>query len=315
MTTLEKTKTDLAENVRDRIEKILSNPINKIDQATLAKKIGYSPAVVNTFLKGSYKGNIENITDALKKFLVSFNEDKKRIKTVLKFCETSVSRNIFNIASMCKYNGEMDVCVGSSGLGKTTAINEFQRLNNNVIVVDPDEKCSTRALLKQIGTQLKLPNFSWRMEDFLTDIVRKLYGTGSLIIIDEAENLNPSMFRTIRKLHDRCEGTCAILFVGTETLYGNLLRMSGELNYVVNRIACCAKVDKLNDSDIKKLVTQIFPDATDDVLRAFVKETNRNARVLYNTMKRAKDISAGKSVTAENVKTARGFLLVGKAWK
>lgn len=302
-----------ADKIRLEIEKIISNPINNLNQTTLAKKIGYSNAALNTFLKGSYKGNLEEFIEVLKKFLKAFNENKNRLKTVLNFCETSVSKNIFSIASMCKYNGEIGVCFGSSGLGKTTAIKEFQRINNNVIVVDPDEKASARALLKQIGTQLKLPNFSQQMEQFTSDIVKKLYGTGCLIIVDEAENLDSQMFRLLRKIHDRCDNTCSVLFVGTEVLYGNLLKLQGEFNYVVNRIACCAKLDYLKDSDIKKLVQQVFPDAEEDILQVFIQETNRNARVLYNTLKRAKDITqSGQKLSAEVIKTARGFLLVGR---
>lgn len=285
----------------------------KIDQSTLAKKINYSPAAISTWLKGTYKGNVENLQNAIRKYLKDLKENKNRFKTVLNFVETSVSKNIFSVASLCQYNGEIGVCFGSSGLGKTTAIKEYRRNKSGVIYVDPDEHTSARAVLKQIASQLKIME-SQHMETFIEDVVKRLYGSGYLIIIDEAENLSARMFRIIRKLHDRCDGTCGILFVGTEVLYSNLLKLQGEYNYVVNRIACCAKLDSLNSKDVKMLVEQVFPDVTEDMLKVFAKETNKNARVLFNTLKRAKDIinNTGETLNKEVIESARGYLLVTK---
>lgn len=300
------------ETLRQQIQELIDR--KKIDQTGLAKKIGYSGAALSTYLKGDYKGNIENFETELKKFLSTFKENNNQLKTVLDFVETSVSKNIFNAAKLCQYNGEMGVCFGASGLGKTTAIKAYQKEKSGVIYVDPDENTSPRAVLKQIATQLKLPNFSQYMETFIDDIVKRLYGTGYIIIVDEAENLNSKMFRILRKIHDRCDGTIGILFVGTEVLYGNLLKLQGEYIYVLNRIAYCVKLDYLSTSDVGSLVKQVFPDISDTLLVHFENVTNRNARVLFNTLKRAKDIvnTSKEALNKDIIDTARGFLLVTK---
>lgn len=300
------------ETLRQRIQELIDR--KEIDQTGLAKKIGYSGAALSTYLKGDYRGSVENFETELKKFLSTFKENKTQLKTVLDFVETSVSKNIFNAAKLCQYNGEMGVCFGASGLGKTTAIKAYQKEKSGVIYVDPDENTSPRAVLKQIATQLKLPNFSQYMETFIDDIVKRLYGTGYIIIVDEAENLNSKMFRILRKIHDRCNGTIGILFVGTEVLYGNLLKLQGEYIYILNRIAYCVKLDYLSASDVSNLVKQVFPDITDTLLIHFENVTNRNARVLFNTLKRAKDIvnTSKEALNKDIIDTARGFLLVTK---
>lgn len=312
MSTVLLEKNEVKENdaIQQKVQGLITS--GRFTQTQIAKQIDYSSAALSTFLKGDYKGNVEQIKDALKKFLDSLKVNEKRLKTVLKYAETSVAKNLWNIAGMCQYNGEIGVCFGSSGLGKTTAIKEYAKEKLGVIIVDPDEKTSPRAILKQIATQLGIPTFPQLMEQFIEDVTKRLYGTNKIIIVDEAENLDTSSFRLLRKLHDRCDNTCSILFVGTEVLYGNLLKLNGEYNYIVNRIAACKKLDNLTRNDIKMLVTQIFPNSTEELLQEFEIASNKNARVLYNTLKRAKDIctASGEELNKDIIKNARGFLLV-----
>lgn len=295
------------------LNRLLDN--GEVNQTIIAKNIGYSAAAVNTFLKGNYKGDLKKIETALNKFLITFEESKKSKvlrRQSLDFVETSISKALFKAASLCQFNGEIGVCFGSSGLGKTTAIKEYMNTKSGVITVDPDENTSPRAVLKQIANRLKVPESQY-METFVENIVKRLYGAGNIIIIDEAENLNAKMFRVLRKIHDRCDGTLGLLFVGTEVLYGNLIKLKGEYDYVVNRIACCAKLDDLKDFDLKKMIEQFFPFADEKLIRYMIAITNRNARILFNTLKRASDIvtSSGENLSPEIIKTAREYLLVG----
>lgn len=305
------TKTEIDTNlVTNELNELIKS--GQVNQSSIARNIGYSSAAVNTFLNGKYKGDIEAIKTSLKRFLATFKERKTIFRTTLEFEETTIAQNLFSIAASCQYNGEIGVCFGTSGLGKTTAIREYAEKRSGVIIVDPDEKTSPKSVLKQILAQLKIP-VSTQIGQMSDDIVRRLHGAGCIIIVDEAENLDSRMFRVLRKIHDRCENTCGLLFVGTEVLYANLLKMKGEYNYVVNRIACCCKLDRLTDSDIKMLAKQVYPDITDDVLKRFVTVSNRNARVLYNTLKRAKDITltTGRKLDKDIIDRARSYLLVG----
>ena len=133
-------------------------------------------------------------------------------------------------------------------------------------------------------------------EDFIANIVKKLKDSGYIIIVDEAENLKPEVFTTLRKIHDRCENTCGLLFVGTERLHYNLTRLQGEYNYVINRVGFKVQLNALEIKDVEILVKQIYPDATDEIILCFAEECKYNARVLSNTLMRVNDLLQSNNV-------------------
>lgn len=283
---LEKTKYD--EKLHKQVSDYLKS--GAIDQTKLAKAINKSTATISQYLKQVYAGNVENIEADLRKFMVLVRglEKHKRIK--LDFAQTSVADKIFDTAKMCQYNGEIGVCYGSSGLGKTTAVKQLHKVCSGVILVDPNENTTSRALLKQVADGVKLGFYDPMPEDFIANIVKKLKDSGYIIIVDEAENLKPEVFTTLRKIHDRCENTCGLLFIGTERLHYNLTRLQGEYNYVINRVGFKVQLNALEMKDIEILVKQIYPTATPEIISCFAKECNHNARVLSNTLMRVNDL-------------------------
>lgn len=262
-----------------------------ISQGELAKKLNYSQAAVNTYLNKKYEGNIEEFETRLNKFLL-MQKDKKRYKRVqLDFVKTTVASRFFNIAQICQINAELGLCTGASGLGKTTAIKNYAKTHSGVIVIDPDENISVRVLLKLLGDSLRLKianNMS--CQEFAAKIVERLKDSNYLIIVDEAENIDTSCFRTLRKIHDRCDFTFGLLFVGTERLAANLSRMQGEFSYVTNRLGYIENLEHLTIKDSNQLVEQVFQDADEDIQKTFFKLSKRNARILFNLLKRTQDI-------------------------
>lgn len=281
-------KTD--SGLAGKLRKLLA--AGDIDQRTLAQRLNYSDGTISQYLSGSYPGNIEKLETAIKKYLKLHENTKKVQRLTLEFRETSVASEIADIANMCQYNGDICVCYGASGLGKTSAIRQIQKEKSGIVVVDPDERASQRTILKQIAEQLKIGELDIYFENAIAEVVRRLNNSGYLIIIDEAENLDSSIFRMIRKIHDRCNFTIGVLFVGTERLKGNLLKFKGEYDYVLNRIRRIQVLKPLTDNDIRLLVEEVFPDCGDECMRAFRNLCNRNARVLLNMLKGARDMVA-----------------------
>lgn len=303
----EKKKYDdeLLAKVRQTLEK------SEIDQATLAKRVGKSATTISQYLKKSYPGDVEKLEAELRKYL-KLSEGAKEYKSVkLNFENTSIAKKIFDLAKMCKYNCEIGVCYGSSGLGKTTALKQLKEVYPGIILVDPDENSTPRAVLKQVADGLKLGVYDPMPEDFIRSITNKLKQSGYLIVVDEAENLKSEVFRTLRKIHDRCEGTCGLMFVGTEKLDYNLTRLKGEFSYVINRVGFKAKLDLLTDEDVEILVKQIYPDASVEVLQSFAQNSKYNARVLFHLLRRTGDmlkINNGLNLSPEVVLSARQVL-------
>lgn len=282
------------------------------EQSEFAKSIGYSPTTINMYIKGNYTGDIKKLEEKIRKQLTLLQLVKNNKRTQLAYIETTVASEILNIANMCQLNGEMGVCFGSSGLGKTTALKHLKDIRSNVIYVDPDENASPRAVLKKIAEELKVQYYDYILPDeFSEQILQKLKGKHYLIVVDEAENLRTDVFRVLRKLFDRCETTCGLFFVGTERLFGNFQRMKGEFNYITNRVALFKSLEDLKDTDIRQLVNQVFPNCDELNLKAFKVCSKNNARRLFNLLKRTVDIvkSAQETLNPEMIEAASGMLL------
>lgn len=282
----------------------------EMTQTSLAKNIGCSPTTISQYLQSGYPGDVEKLEKNIEQFLRR-NQDKKSYKiTKLDYCDTTIAEKILNIASMTHYNCDISVCVGKSGIGKTTAINAYANKIGGVIVIDPDEVASPRFLLKQIADIIKLPQIKQATEDVIADIIYRIKDTNTLIIIDEAENLNDRAFRVLRKIHDRCENTCGLLFIGTQKLHANLLKMKGEFEYVVNRIARFEVLTELTSKDIGLFVKQIFPEADPETIKYFEEITDKNARILYNTLKTARDfVNSGMELNKKTILSAKPGIL------
>ena len=236
MPTLVETKNKANTEIQVRIKNLIER--DGFTQKQLADKIDVSQTMLSLYLKNEYGGDITGLEEKLSKLLEDNKAEKIYKKVKLDFVKTTVSAKLFNIAQICQFNGEIALCTGSSGLGKTTSINQYAKEHSGVIIIDPDEGIGVRELLQYFCKPLKLElanNIS--RSDFCERVVQKLINRNKLIIVDEAENLDISCFRVLRKIHDRCDFTVGLLFVGTEVLANKISSLHGENNYIFTRFA------------------------------------------------------------------------------
>lgn len=286
-----------------RAKELLKNGV--FNQKTLSEKAGCSPATISLWLNGDYTGDVDKLENKISQFLSIHTARSAYKKLNLGFVETTVANRLFNIAKMCQLNSEVGVAYGVSGLGKSTAIKNYAQKNPGVLIIDPDENASAKSVLVELAEQLGIRGLSKNYE-LTKEITRRLKDSGYLVIVDESENLKSLCFRTLRKLHDRCDFTFGVLFVGTEWLYRKLNMMKGDLAYLTSRIGYWEALDNLNEHDVEILVRQAIPDCSDDNINTFVNLTKRNARILFNTLKRVRDIQKkyGDELNYDIIKTA-----------
>lgn len=296
----------LLERVKEHIKSC------EIDQKTLAQRINYSQGAISVYLQKKYTAKLTALESALRKYLDVQYSTRHYTKLSLGYVGTTVAERINTVAKMCRFNGEISICYGSSGLGKTTAIKQYEEKNSGIIVIDTAEGASPKIVLKDIAEKLKITTLTNITSELSTAITKKLNGSNFLIIIDEAENIQTSVFRALRKIHDRCNFSFGLLFLGTEQLYFNLKNLRGDFVYLTNRIGMVEKLDQLNKEDVHSLVKKAFPDISEENLTYFELYTSFNARILFNTLKRTRDLqlSTGKEINKEMIISAREMLLV-----
>lgn len=298
---------DLQRKIKDLIDS------GKVNASTIAKGVNKSSSTLSLYLKSNYDGVIETLEDDLKKYLSFFDKKEQTINKSLNFVDTSIVNKLFSAASMCQLKGKMGVCYGAPGIGKTTAVIQYQKNNTGVIVVDPIEQTSIRAVLEEISDQLKLHyENNTSAGDFIEMISKKLYKNKHLIIIDEAENLKVDSFKIIRKIFDKSKEFCGILFVGTYDLFEQLKRVKCGFPYITSRIGYVAQLDALNINDISNLVLQYYPNCNNDLINRIAKVCNNNARAVQNLLDICFDVTSSKNIdlNTDIVETAREMLLI-----
>lgn len=294
----------LQEQVKDLIDK------GELSQAELAKKIDKSEATVSQWLKGKYPGNTDSIDEAVEKFL-NFNSEMQQQATNsdIPFVLTSVAKQIFTYAKLCQQDCEIGIIHGGSGLGKTTAIEEFAKNNHGVIILEPDEDCGAKILIAELYEKLGLSGQTKPIYQ-KKEILKKLTGSNFLVIIDEGENLRTPCFKALRKLHDKARDTFGLLFVGTHRLYHNLLRLKGDFEYLTNRIGYNHQLERLKEDDIKTITKTLISD--EGLATLCWQKSNGNARILTKIIKRSIKLAAINNVKVNStiIEQCREMLIV-----
>lgn len=297
--------------LQDKINALIES--GKVDKSTIARGVNKSPATISLYLQSNYGGRIDIIEHDLKAWLKTFEKSEQEEFKKLEFVETTVVKRIFNAANMCQMRGKMGVCYGSPGIGKTTTILEYKKSSSGVIIVDPCEHTSARAVLIQLATQLKIPYNNYMSQDeFIQNVSRKLNKNKGLIIVDEAENLKIDSFKVLRKLYDRAEGSCGLLFVGTEELSILLMKVKSGFPYISSRIGYVERLDALSFKDVEALVFQYFPKCPEALVKYISKVTGSNARAVQNLLDLCLDITKSNRIGLDSdvIDAARGKLLL-----
>lgn len=264
----------------------------KIPQAKLAKRLGINEGALSSWLNDEYKGKNEEIDSKVEKFLsMEIQKNQNKIKE-FGFVKTSIANQMFIAAQTCQMDSIMGICYGAPGLGKSTAIQKYAQNNNGVIIIDCEERMKVKLLIETLYRKLNLGNEkNWDLQDMKEKILKKLTESNWLLIVDEAEWLSEDSFTVLRKLHDRSGETFGILFTGTHKLYNNLIKLKGEYMYITSRIGFCSALKELEKEDVAMLIKQAISDPEEDLIDDIFTKTNRNTRVLANTLKRALKLS------------------------
>lgn len=204
-----------------------------------AKLIRYDSSTLYRVCLGKYEGNIKNVTKAIQAYREIWNERQSVRRAG--FVETSISKDVWRICrNSLKYNA-MGLIVGTSQVGKTTALLEYQRLNNH-------GKTKYLRLPASAGVQLVAKEFATACRlsrdcpfETLRERVMKAIDSNHLVIIDEIhqafatyqKGARMKVIEFIREIYDRTQ--CGMVLCGTpvfekEMEEGNLKELLEQLN-------------------------------------------------------------------------------------
>lgn len=249
-------------DLRIQLQDLMNNKNYSI--AFVANATGIAKSTLSMWIKGNYKGDNSKIADRVNNFVQL--ELERTGEDELPICDISILRYIFEIAKICHTRGNIGVCAGEAGLGKTVAVKEYAKQNLNSILIESDSGYTAKSLLLEIHKRLGLSGKGCCYE-LMSDVVNKLNHSGRLLIIDEAENLPYRALEITRRIHDKTG--VGVLLVGRNVLVENLRGVNNQYDQLYSRVKYHKFLDKINIKDVEKIlnVANLNPELSETFLR------------------------------------------------
>ncbi len=214
-------KAERRDELRETVGGMLKDSVVGLSQAGMAKQIGTSPAALNQWLQGKYKGRDSAIEEKIERWLASYNagqEYTRELPPEPGWVETPTARRIFQTLEMGQFLKSLVVVYGAAGAGKTKTCEHYASEHPNVWMVTPTKAtASARAVLMLLSDKLNISNPGTGCYAIQKKVMETVRGTAGQIIIDEANQISLGALDLLRQICEQSEISLAL--VGNEPLY------------------------------------------------------------------------------------------------
>mgnify|MGYP000544120734 CR=1 FL=1 len=190
--------------------------------ADIAKAAGIPYGTFTPFMTGKYAGNNEALAGRVKRWLDSRISQRRHQSALPKapgFIATPTAVLFMTSLEHAQAAPDIAVISGGAGVGKTSAICEYRRTAPNVWVITARPSlCTVQPVLEELLAVLAITERAPSRRT--ASIIRRVEGTGGLIVVDEAQHLRTEALEELRSIHDA--SGVGIALVGNESVYSKL---------------------------------------------------------------------------------------------
>jgi DNA transposition AAA+ family ATPase len=228
-----------------------------VSMSQVAKAVDIAYGTWSNFVGGTYAGRTERLVNAGRAWL-SARKAKKRTQSILPraplFVPTDGATKMIATLEHAQHAPDFVVIGGAPGVGKTVSIHQYQRMAPSVWVVTGEPTLrSAWMLLDYIAEAMGLTG-SRSSQKQSRALVRRLQGSGGLIVVDEAQHLCTAALDQLRTLHDLAGVGIAV--VGNETVYNRIQgnARTAEFAQLHSRVGMRINRPKPSKADIDALI-------------------------------------------------------------
>ena len=221
-----------------------------VTQALIAKEIGVSGSTVNQLLNGNYKADPTAMVQKLANWLTA-RDQRADAPRDPGFVMTETAKQIMADMGYALTTQSIVIIHGISGVGKTTALREFQCNNNNVWVITTSPSRATMTeCLYELAMELGMDNAPRLRGPLARALRRRLRNTKGLIVVDEADHVDRPTLEELRILAEEVE--VGLVLVGNSRVYTQLTGgpRSEDFARLFSRIAMKRSLTKAKKADV-----------------------------------------------------------------
>lgn len=302
--------------LREHVRALLAAD-KRLSQVVLSKEAGISAATLNQWLSAKYNGDNENIDNKLRIWLDAY-QARRAAGTAMPeapaFVATPTATRVLATLAYAQMAGDIVVCYGGAGLGKSTSCLQYQQSNPNVWIATMDPSTSgVVTCLQEICDALSLDT-SGGARAMMKRILKRVRGTNGELIIDEAQHLSVPALDQVRAIHDATG--IGIALVGNDGVFARMAggRNAQQLDRLYSRVGKRLSLRQSTEADILAMIKAW---GIDDVkCRATLIEIARRPgalRTLTKTLRLASmnATAEGHAVCCEDVRAAAVELMEG----
>lgn len=175
-----------------------------ISRERFAKMAGISGGLLSSFLKGKYKGRVEDVAQKVLAVLETEESRTDAVMTVKEpdIVETAVMQKIWFGLQYANDRNDIICIYGAPGIGKTVTVNKWAATHTNSIFFTASPNIHNgRDVMEEILEAVNKKQ-TGRNKALEKSIIAILKGSNRAIIIDEAHFLRISALETLRRIHD-----------------------------------------------------------------------------------------------------------------
>ncbi|MGV8939064.1 MAG: AAA family ATPase [Allorhizobium sp.] len=216
---------------------------NGWNKAEVSRRAGMKDGTFSQWSNGNYPGVLTNINDQVSNWLEALEESASiaaSIPVSPNFVKTSVGGDVYNCLLFTQITSGFTAITLPSGSGKTATARHFRdtRPHTWLATISPNTK-TVHGMLVELAAELDVQEHN--PARLVRAIGRKLQriGDGTLLMIDEAQNLVPDAINQLRHFVDIYK--CGVALIGNEDTAISFIKDKGS---VASRAQVATRFDR-----------------------------------------------------------------------
>lgn len=188
--------------------------------------------------------------------------DERQVSRAVPFVDTcTVFKYACSVYHRVRVYRTMGVFICEVGTGKTSSAKEYRKRYSNTLLVECLPEMTAAGLLEELGEQLNLQHElrGASTHQRFKRTIQALTGTEILLILDEAEELQPAALEYIRRIRDIAN--VGVVLQGAPKLQNLIKPNTGKFNRIRSRIGFWPEaITQIDRRDAEEIIFAAFPD-------------------------------------------------------